>query len=53
MNDASDRVIAISSAPARAEQSLEVTMDEPPDIGIKQDREEDNSDSPAVGEAIS
>lgn len=53
MNGASDWVIAISSAPAGTEQSLEMAVDEPPDIGVKQDCEEDNSDSPAVGEAIS
>lgn len=52
MHSASGWVVAKSSATARTKQGLEVAMNEPPNVGVEQDREEDDANAPAVGEAI-
>lgn len=52
MHSACDWVVPETSATARTKQNLEVAMDKPPDVRVEQDREKDDTDSPAVGEAI-
>lgn len=52
MHSASNWVVAKSSPAARTKQGLEMAMDEPPNVGVEQDREEYDANAPAVGEAI-